>query len=251
MPTDQKVMLVTGGSRGIGRAVVELAIEQNYRLCINYAQAKREAESLLELAGKSGVEAIAVKADVSEKNQTDELFKKIDSRFGKLDVLVNNAGIVANASRLDAIDDDRLQKILGINISGAVYCAAAAVRRMSTASGGRGGSIVNVSSIAAQLGGPNEYIDYAMTKGALDSMTTGLAKEVASEGIRVNAVRPGLIYTDIHASGGAPDRVDKLAHLVPMQRGGTAREVAYAILWLASDEASYVTGSFLNVSGGR
>jgi len=154
-------------------------------------------------------------------------------------------------SRLEEITDDRLQSILDVNVSGALYCAAAAVRRMSTSHGGSGGSIINISSIAAILGAANEYVDYAMSKGALDSMTTGLANEVATEGIRVNAIRPGLIYTDIHASGGDADRVDKLAHRVPMQRGGTAHEVANAILWLASDEASYVTGSFINVSGGR
>lgn len=251
MPTERKVMLVTGGSRGIGRATTELAIKKGYSLCINYVQAEQEALALVELAKESGVDAIAVEADVSDKQQNDDLFKQIDDHFKQLDVLVNNAGVVAKASRLDEISESRLQRMLGINISGAVYCAAAAVKRMSTANGGKGGSIVNVSSIAASLGGPNEYIDYAMTKGALDSMTIGLAKEVATERVRVNAVRPGLIYTDIHASGGAPDRVDKLAHLVPMQRGGTALEVAHAILWLASNEASYVTGSFLNVSGGR
>ena len=230
MTSRRKIMLVTGGSRGIGRAVVELAIEQNYAVCINYAQAAEEAESLVKQAEQAGTEAIAVKADVSDKQQTDRLFEQIDTRFGQLDVLVNNAGIVGKASRLHDISEARLQNIVGVNIAGAVYCAAAAVRRMSTAQGGSGGSIVNVSSIAAQLGGPNEYVDYAMTKGALDSMTTGLAKEVATEGIRVNAVRPGLIYTDIHASGGEPGRVDRLAHLVPMQRGGTAMEVARAIL---------------------
>ena len=251
MNNDKKVMLVTGGSRGIGRATVELAIERGYNLCINYAQSGDAAMALVEQAQSAGLEAIAVQADVADKKQVDALFEEVQRKFNRLDVLVNNAGIVSKASTLEEITEDNLQRILDINVSGAVYCAVAAVKQMSTKHGGKGGSIVNLSSVAALLGAPNEYVDYAMTKGALDSMTIGLAKEVAVDGVRVNAIRPGLIYTDIHASGGEPDRVDRLANLVPMQRGGTAYEVATAILWLASDEASYVTGSFLNVSGGR
>ena len=181
----------------------------------------------------------------------DSLYTAIDKTFGRLDVLMNNAGIVAEPSRLEDLEEERIRRIMDINLMGAIYCARAAVKRMSTQHAGQGGSIVNISSIAAILGGPNEYVDYAMSKGAMDSMTTGLAKEVATDGIRVNAIRPGLIYTDIHASGGEPGRVDRLANVVPMQRGGSAMEVALAALWLASDEASYVTGSFLNVSGGR
>ncbi len=249
--SDRKVMLITGGSRGIGAAVAHGAIQRQYDLCINYHSDTAAATEIVAEAKKEGVHAIAVQADVGKPNSVQELFSRIDSEFGRLDVLVNNAGVVAPAARLDQIDDSRLRTILDINISGAVHCAAESVRRMSTAHGGHGGSIVNISSIAALLGGPNEYIDYAMSKGAMDSMTIGLAKEVATEGIRVNAIRPGLIYTDIHASGGEPGRVDRLASVVPMQRGGEASEVASAVLWLASDEASYVTGSFLNVSGGR
>jgi len=251
MQKTQPAMLVTGGSRGIGRAAVEQAISRGYDVCINYAESRATATELVNLAVKNNCRAFAFQANVGNREQVEAMFQAIDSEFGRLDVLVNNAGIVAPPQRLEEITEDRLQSILDINVSGALYCASAAVRRMSTRLGGSGGSIINISSIAAILGGPNEYVDYAMSKGALDSMTSGLAKEVAAEGIRVNAIRPGLIYTDIHASGGEPDRVDRLAHLVPMQRGGTAHEVANAILWLASDEASYVTGSFLNVSGGR
>lgn len=251
MSETPKVMLVTGGSRGIGAAIVEGAIERGYDLCINYTRSEAEAQALVDKASAAGRKAIAVQADVADSVQINALFNAVDQAFGRLDVLVNNAGVVAKATRFVDITEDRLKQMMDINLMGAIYCSKAAVARMSTTSGGQGGSIVNISSVAAQLGGPNEYIDYAMAKGAMDTMTTGLAKEVATEGIRVNAVRPGLIYTDIHASGGVPDRVDKLAHLVPMQRGGEAREVANAALWLASDEASYVTGSFLNVSGGR
>ena len=251
MATSNKVMLVTGGSRGIGAAIVEGATERGYDLCINYTRAEAEAKTLAEKAVAAGRNAIAVQADVASAEQVEALYTAIDKTFGRLDVLMNNAGIVAEPSRLEDLQEERIRRIMDINLMGAIYCARAAVKRMSTQHAGQGGSIVNISSIAAILGGPNEYVDYAMSKGAMDSMTTGLAKEVATDGIRVNAIRPGLIYTDIHASGGEPGRVDRLANVVPMQRGGSAMEVALAALWLASDEASYVTGSFLNVSGGR
>lgn len=244
-------MLITGGSRGIGAAIVEGAIERGYDLCINYTRAETEAKALADKAIAAGRHAITVQADVASAEQVGNLYGEIDKTFGRLDVLMNNAGIVAEPSRLEDLQEERIRRIMDINLMGAIYCARAAVKRMSTKNKGGGGSIVNISSIAALLGGPNEYVDYAMSKGAMDSMTTGLAKEVATDGIRVNAIRPGLIYTDIHASGGEPGRVDRLANLVPMQRGGSAMEVALAALWLASDEASYVTGSFLNVSGGR
>lgn len=251
MTSSNKVMLVTGGSRGIGAAIVETAIDRGYDLCINYTRAEAEATALANKAIAAGLNAIAVQADVASAEQVETLYVEIDKTFGRLDVLMNNAGIVAEPSRLEDFEEERIRRIMDINLMGAIYCARAAVKRMSTQHKGNGGSIVNISSIAAVLGGPNEYVDYAMSKGAMDSMTTGLAKEVATDGIRVNAIRPGLIYTDIHASGGEAGRVDRLAHLVPMQRGGTAMEIALAALWLASDEASYVTGSFLNVSGGR
>ncbi len=251
MTTTNKVMLVTGGSRGIGAAIVEGAITRGYDLCINYAQAEQDANVLVDKAQAAGLKAIAVQADVGDTKQVNKLYESIDDAFGRLDVLMNNAGIVATPSRLEDLDEDRVRRMMDVNLIGAIYCAKAAVKRMSKQHGGAGGSIINMSSIAAVLGGPEEYVDYAMSKGAMDTMTTGLAKEVATQGIRVNAIRPGLIYTDIHASGGEPGRVDRLSSVVPMQRGGTAMEVANAALWLASDEASYVTGSFLNVSGGR
>jgi len=251
MPETRQVMLVTGGSRGIGAAIVEGAIERGYDLCINYTRAASEAQALADKAVAARCKAITLQADVSDMKQVDAMFQEIDQTFGRLDVLMNNAGVIGKSGRFEDLSQERLRHTMDINMMGAIYCAKAAVARMSTEKGGNGGSIINMSSIAAVLGAPNEYIDYAMSKGAMDTMTTGLAKEVAALGIRVNAVRPGLIYTDIHASGGTPDRVDELAHLVPMQRGGEAREVANAALWLASEEASYVTGSFLNVSGGR
>jgi len=251
MSTSNKVMLVTGGSRGIGAAIVEGAIKRSYDLCINYTRAEAEAQALADKATAAGCNAIAVQANVAEAEQVEKLYTAIDQTFGRLDVLINNAGILEKAGRLEDLSPERVQRILDVNVMGIIHCTKAAVQRMSTNRGGSGGSIVNMSSIAAVLGAPNEYIDYAMSKGAVDSMTVGLATEVAEEGIRVNAIRPGLIFTDIHASGGDSGRVDRLAHKVPMKRGGSATEVANAALWLASDEASYVTGSFLNVSGGR
>ncbi len=247
----QKTMLVTGGSRGIGAATARLAAARGYAVCVNYAGRKDAADAVVAEIEGAGGRAIAIQGDVADTGAVAALFQAVDGEFGRLDALINNAGILYPQSRLENIARDRLEHVLRVNVIGSFLCAAEAVRRMSTRHGGAGGAIVNVSSMAARLGSPNEYVDYAASKGAIDAMTIGLAKEVAGEGIRVNAVRPGLIYTDIHASGGVPDRVDRLKGAVPMERGGTAEEVAETILWLASDGASYCTGTFIDVSGGR
>ncbi|MGA4634232.1 SDR family oxidoreductase [Pseudomonas solani] len=246
-----KVMLITGASRGIGAATARLAAARGYALCINYRQQREAAAQLVDEITRQGGRAIAVAADVADERQVAQLFAAIDSEFGRLDVLVNNAGMLERQARLDEIDGDRLLRVFGANVFGSFHCAREAIRRMSTRHGGRGGAIINLSSIAARLGAPNEYIDYAAAKGAIDAMTVGLAKEVAAEGIRVNAVRPGVIRTEIHASGGEPGRVERVAASIPLGRGGEAEEIANAILWLASDEASYTTGALLDVAGGR
>ncbi len=245
------VMLVTGGSRGIGAATARMAAAEGYDVCVNYANNADAAGSVVADCRSMGVSAMAVKADVSDEREVVDLFEETEAELGPLTVLVNNAGILHTRSRLDEFSVERLREVVDVNIIGAFLCAREAVRRMSTRHGGEGGAIVNVSSAASYLGSANEFIDYAATKGAMDTMTIGLAVEVAGEGIRVNAVRPGLIDTEIHASSGVPDRVAQLAHNVPMQRGGTAEEVASLILYLASDAAGYVTGSLVNVSGGR
>ena len=244
-------MLITGGSRGIGAATAVMAAERGYDVVISFVSNEEAAAAVVEACSAAGAEAAAVRADVAIENDVVALFDETVDTFGRLDAFVNNAGILHRASRLDEFSVDRLDEVVRVNIVGAIVAAREAVRRMSTKHGGGGGSIVNVSSAASYLGSPNEYIDYAATKGAMDTMTIGLSKEVALEGIRVNAVRPGLIYTDIHASSGIVDRVDRLAPNVPMQRGGRPDEVAEAILWLAGDAASYVTGTFINTSGGR
>lgn len=246
-----KVMLITGASRGIGAATARLAAAEGYALCLNFHHRQDAAQLLLEELQSSGTHAIAVGADVADEAQVIRLFAAIDAEFGRLDVLVNNAGMLERQMRLDELDAARLMRVFAVNVTGSFLCAREAVRRMSTRYGGQGGAIVNVSSIAAKLGAPNEYIDYAAAKGAIDSMTLGLAKEVAAEGIRVNAVRPGVIRTEIHASGGEPGRVERVSASVPMGRGGEAEEVAEAILWLASDKASYASGALLDISGGR
>lgn len=246
-----KVMIVTGGSRGIGAATARLAGERGYAVCVNYRQDASAAAAVVADIEKAGSRALAVAGDMSSEKDIINLFETTDAELGTLTVLVNNAGIVDVQSRVEDYSLERLQRMFSINITGAFLCAREAVRRMSTNRGGAGGAIVNVSSAASRLGGPNEYVDYAASKGAMDSMTIGLAKEVAADGIRVNAVRPGLIYTDIHASGGEAGRVDRLKNGVPMQRGGTAEEVARVILWLASDDASYTTGALVECSGGR
>lgn len=246
-----RVMLITGASRGIGAATARLAAHRGYALCLNYHQRADAANAVLEQVRGLGVTAIAVQADVADETQVLHMFEAIDREFGRLDVLVNNAGMLEQQMRLEQMDAARWTRVLGANVIGSFLCAREAIKRMSTRHGGRGGAIVNLSSVAARLGAPGEYIDYAAAKGAIDSMTRGLAKEVASEGIRVNAVRPGVIHTDIHAAGGEPDRVERVKASVPTGRGGQAEEIAEAILWLASEQASYTSGALLDVAGGR
>jgi len=246
-----KVMLITGASRGIGAATAQLAARRGYAVCLNYRQRADAAEQLAQRIRQSGGRAITVAADVADEEQVAALFAAIDREFGRLDVLVNNAGMLERQMRLEEMDAARLQRVFATNVQGSFLCAREAIKRMSTAHGGRGGAIVNLSSVAARLGAPNEYIDYAAAKAAIDAMTIGLAKEVAAEGIRVNAVRPGVVYTDIHASGGEPDRVERVRASVPMARGGQPEEIAEAVLWLASDQASYTSGALLDVAGGR
>ena len=246
-----RVMLITGASRGIGAATARLAAYQGYALCLNYHQREDAVKQVLEQVHAAGVSAITVKADVADEGQVVQMFEMIDREFGRLDVLVNNAGMLEQQMRLEQMDAARWMRVLGTNVIGSFLCAREAIKRMSNQHGGQGGSIINLSSIAARLGAPGEYIDYAAAKGAIDSMTVGLAREVAGEGIRVNAVRPGVIHTEIHASGGEPDRIERVKSSVPMGRGGQAEEVAEAILWLASEHASYTTGALLDVSGGR
>lgn len=245
------VMLITGGGRGIGAATARMAAAEGYDVCVNFATNEQAASAVVADCRALGVSAMAVQANVSNEAQVVDLFEETEVELGTPTVLVNNAGILHQGGRLDEFSAERLREIVDVNIIGAFLCAREAVRRMSSIHGGDGGSIVNVSSAASYLGSPNEFIDYAATKGAIDTMTIGLAKEVAAEGIRVNAVRPGLIDTEIHASSGVADRVAKLEPHIPMQRGGTAEEVASLILYLASDAASYITGSLINVSGGR
>lgn len=251
MTAAARTVLVTGGSRGIGAATARLAAAAGWRVAVNYVADAGAAERLVAEIAASGGDAFAVRGDVGEERDVVAMFAAVDARFGRLDGLVNNAGVVAPKSRVDAMDAERILRVMRINVVGSMLCAREAVRRMSTARGGAGGAIVNVSSIAATLGSPGEYVDYAASKGAVDAFTIGLAREVAAEGIRVNAVRPGIIDTEIHASGGQPGRVAALRGTVPMQREGKAEEIARAILWLLSDDASYSTGAILNASGGR
>jgi len=244
------VVIITGGSRGIGAATALLAAERGYDVCVSYRARAEEANALV--AGLNGAgKAIAVRADVSVESDVLRLFETVDRELGPLFALVNNAGVVERQSRLENLSHERLQRVFAVNVFGTFLCCREAVRRMSRSHGGAGGAIVNVSSMAARLGSPHEYIDYAASKGAVDTLTIGLAREVAAEGIRVNAVRPGLIHTEMHASGGEPGRIERLKSSVPMQRGGRPDEVARAVLWLLSAEASYATGTFIDVSGGR
>lgn len=246
-----KVIIVTGGSRGIGAATAKLAGQRGYAVAVNYVSNRDAAEAVAEDIRKGGGKAITIAGDVSKEEDILRLFATVDKELGPVTALINNAGILDHQSRLDAMSAERINRVLVANITGSLLCAREAIKRMSTKHGGKGGTIVNLSSMAAKLGGPGEYVDYAASKGAIDAFTIGLAKELAAEGIRVNAVRPGLIYTDIHASGGEAGRVDRLKDAVPMKRGGTAEEVANAIMWLVSDESSYATGTFIDVSGGR
>ncbi|MDZ4398319.1 SDR family oxidoreductase [Hydrogenophaga sp.] len=246
-----RVLLVTGGGRGIGAATARLAASQGWAVAVNYTANSLAADEVVRGIRELGGTAITVQADVADEAQVLAMFQKVDAKIGRLTGLVNNAGVVDVSARVDEMSLARIKRMFDINVIGSMLCAREAVRRMSTKHGGEGGSIVNVSSAASRLGSPGQYVDYAAAKGAIDAFTIGLAKEVAAEGIRVNAVRPGLIETEIHASGGLPTRVRDLQHLVPMQRGGTADEVAQPIVWLLSDGASYTTMSLLDVSGGR
>jgi NAD(P)-dependent dehydrogenase (short-subunit alcohol dehydrogenase family) len=247
----KKIMVITGGSRGIGAATARLAAERGYAVCVNYLHNRAAADAVVNAIKLEGGNAIAVAADIMQEPHVVRLFETVDKAFGPVTALVNNAGILERQIRLEEMDAARLNRVFATNITGYFLCAREAIRRMSTKHGGSGGALVNVSSAASRLGAPGEYVDYAASKGAIDTMTIGLSKEVAEEGIRVNAVRPGYIYTEIHATGGEPNRVDRVKEFVPMKRGGQAREVAYAILWLLSDESSFTTGSFIDVSGGR
>jgi NAD(P)-dependent dehydrogenase (short-subunit alcohol dehydrogenase family) len=245
------VILITGASRGIGAATARLAAARGYAVCVNYVKNRTAADAVVEAIRAAGGEAIAAAADIAQEDEVVDLFKLVDTRLGTLTALVNNAGVLETQMRVEDIDAARLNRVFAANVTGSFLCAREAVRRMSTRRGGSGGAIVNVSSAAARLGAPGEYVDYAASKGAVDTFTKGLALEVAEEGIRVNAVRPGYIYTDLHALGGEPGRVDRVKQFVPMKRGGQPEEVAAAILWLLSDEASYATGSFIDLAGGR
>jgi len=244
------VVLVTGGARGIGAATARLAAQRGYGVCVNFRRDEAAARDVVDAITAGGGKASAIRGDVAREADVIAMFDAA-ARLGPLAALVNNAGILERQTRLDEMDAGRFERVLATNVIGTMLCAREAVRRMSTRHGGRGGGIVNVSSVASSLGSPGEYIDYAASKGAVDSFTLGLAREVAGEGIRVNAVRPGVIYTEIHASGGEPGRVERVKQNVPMKRGGEAEEVARAILWLLSDESSYCTGAFIDVSGGR
>ncbi len=246
-----KLVFITGGSRGIGAACAQLAARQGYSICINYIRDADAAAQVVAGIERVGGTAHALQGDVASEADVVRMFQQIDERFGRLDGLVNNAGILQQQMRVEQMDAARLNRILATNVTGSFLCAREAVRRMSTAHGGAGGAIVNMSSRAAVLGAAGEYVDYAASKAAVDALTTGLSREVAREGIRVNGVRPGLIRTDIHASGGEPGRVTRLESGVPMGRGGEPMEVAEAVVWLLGDAASFVTGSFIDVSGGR
>lgn len=246
-----KVLVVTGGSRGIGAAVAQLAAQHGYRVCVNYRADEEAARTVVAGIVSRGGEALAVKADVSRSADIEQMFAIVDKDLGPLTALVNNVGVLRGKGRVDQVQEEQLLQLFATNVASYFLCAKQAVRRMSTAHGGNGGTIVNVSSAAARLGSAGEYVHYAATKGAVDTLTIGLSKEVAAEGIRVNAVRPGFIHTDLHAEGGDPNRVHRIAPSLPMRRGGHPEEVAEAVLWLLSPQASYVTGPFIDLAGGR
>lgn len=245
------IAIVTGGGRGIGAATALLLGQRGYRVCVNYRSDRSAADAIVSRIRAAGGEAMPLQADVSMEHEVVRLFAAVDRHFGRVTALVNNAAMMLPQTRLLQMDAERINRMFTVNVTSAFLCCREAVKRMSTRLGGEGGAIVNVSSVAARTGSPGEYIDYAASKGAIDSLTRGLAVEVAEEGIRVNGVRPGFIYTDMHADGGEPDRVDRVKANVPMKRGGQPEEVAQAIAWLLSDEASYVTGTFIDASGGR
>ena len=245
------VLLVTGASRGIGAATALLAARQGWAVAVNYSQNATAAETIVQQIKAEGGQAVSIQADVGDEAQIKHLFTQVDAKLGRLTGFVNNAGVLDVAVRVDELSWERLERMMRINVIGAMFCAREAILRMSTKHGGKGGSIVNLSSVAARVGAPGQYVDYAASKGAIDTFNLGLAKEVAAEGIRVNAVRPGIIDTDIHASGGIPDRAKTMAPMIPMLRPGSADEVAQTIVWLLSDSASYVTGANLDVTGGR
>ncbi|MCM2461873.1 SDR family oxidoreductase [Pseudomonas sp. CG7] len=249
--SQKPVILITGGGRGIGAATAILAAEQGYDVVLTYIADEASALAVAAKVEAKGARALAVRADNADPAQVAELFATLDLHFGRIDVLVNNASILAQQSRLEDLGFERMQRIFAVNTLGPMLCAQQATRRMAYRYGGRGGAVVNVSSASARLGSPNEYVDYAASKGAVETFTTGYAKEVAREGIRVNCVRPGHIYTEMHASGGEPGRVDRVKDTIPMGRGGQPEEVARAILWLAGEQASFVTGTFLDVTGGK
>lgn len=248
---DKKVVLMTGGNRGIGAETALLAAAKGWDVCISFRSREKEANKVIESIERAGQSALAIQADVGSEKDVLRLFAELNKRFDHLDALVNNAGIVTQQSRLVDMDAERIRTVLNINVLGSFLCAIEAIKRMSTRSGGRGGSIVNLSSTAARIGSPNEFVDYAASKGAIDSMTLGLSKEIAAEGIRVNAVRPGLIQTEMHGDTGDPNRLDNLKAHIPMKRAGSAREVAQSTVWLMSGDASYVNGAILDVAGGR
>ena len=249
--SQRPLILITGGSRGVGAATARLAAAQGYEVAITFVSREADAQMVTADVEAAGSRALAVRADSSDPEQVAQLFTAIDRKFGRIDVLVNNAAMLARQSRMEELDFERMQRIFAVNSIGPILCAQQAVRRMSHRHNGRGGSVINVSSASARLGSPGEYVDYAASKGALETFTIGFAKEVARDGIRVNCIRPGHIYTEMHASGGEPGRVNRVKDTIPMGRGGQPEEVARAILWLAGEEASFVTGTFLDVTGGK